>query len=372
MLQPELQLTIMRYACSTKSLFALLKASPRFYQVFRSRRDYVLTELARNLFPGSVFVDAWDTAKALQLPQPLTREISDDFIDTFTRDNQHEQPVLPLSISTSLCQLGQLIDWFVQDFWNDCLANLKRLGEYAGLRQDMQALELPLSAVEKGRIQRAFCRFETMGLLVAALKGKDDPYLDQGQAFLGHYPEDDIEGMACVRDYFARRLSGVFEAIEEDAMRAKPSDAIRRLGQSFGEHDWFSRVPKLFQPDYMENMMTLGLPFLREVLESRGLHRAALVMATSARTPRRFTHAFSSGHNEVDQNYLPPYQSGIYGGEQGFRDDNLEDCTHGWLWANYGKLAKSYNRWTRKGFRDWGYVMLDSQRLKAAGVLERE
>ncbi|KAI4113271.1 MAG: hypothetical protein LQ345_005714, partial [Seirophora villosa] len=371
-LQPELQIAIMRYVTSTKSLLALLNASPRFYQVFRTRKEYVLTELARNQFPGSVFVNAWDTAKALQLPQPLTREVSDGFIETFAKDNQYEQPVLPLSISISICQLGPLVNWFVQDFWSNCLGNLKRLGACLGLQQDVQALESPLSAIEKGRIQRAFCRFETTGLLLTTLEGKGDVYLDQGQQFLGQFTTDDIEEVACVRDYFARRLWGVFEAIEEDAMRAKPSDAIRRLGREFGEHDWFSRMPKHFQPDYMENIMILGLPFLREVLESRGLQRAGLVIATSKQTRRHFTQAFESGHNEVDPYHLPPFDSGIYCGEQEFHGDSLQDCSHGWLYANRGKLAKDYNRWTRKGFRDWGYVMLDSQRLKAAGVLERD
>ncbi|KAL9016474.1 MAG: hypothetical protein Q9185_006167 [Variospora sp. 1 TL-2023] len=372
-LQPELQLTIMRHVRSTKSLLSLLKASPRFYQVFRSRRESVLSDLARNQFHEGIFANAWDTAKALQLPQPITQEISAKFITAFTRDDQHQQPILPLEMSISICQLGPLIDWFCHDFWSDCLGNLKQLGICLGLRQDIQVLESPPSAIEKGRVQRAFCRFETMGILLAALKGTDDKidFLIQGQRFLAQYAEDDVEELACVRDYFVRRLWGVIEAIEEDGMRAKPSDAIRRLGQAFGDHDWFGRVPKIFQLDYIENMMTLGLPFLRQVLQSQGLQRAGLVMAASRQTPRRFSIPLSNKHFEAQQ-HPPLYDSCPTYGEQEFSGDDLDDCSQGWVFANRGKVILDYNMGSRKGLRDWGYVMLDSQRLKAAGVLERE
>lgn len=72
-MSPELQTQIMRNVDSLSTLYSLLRASPRFYQVFRSRKEYLLTQIAFQQFNPHVIDDAWNLTKASQLPQPPDR-----------------------------------------------------------------------------------------------------------------------------------------------------------------------------------------------------------------------------------------------------------------------------------------------------------
>ncbi|KAI4171597.1 MAG: hypothetical protein LQ348_006915 [Seirophora lacunosa] len=276
--------------------------------------------------------------------------------------------MFPLATSIALCSLGATVSWFVDDFWADCLENIKRLGRLAGLRQDHAVLDSPLSAIELGRIQRALCRFATLACLLKALEDSDRrSYWKLGHRFLTPFREDEVEEIRCIRDYLMRRLWGVFETIEDDAMQFDESSPLWRMARAV-PGCWFSASLKRSHPIYMDHMTNLGLPFLREVLESRGLKRADLVM--------RITHSRAGGITSIlhssDRSFADPFDDGEYYGTADFEGDSLVDISSGWLYANRRKLAEEHNRTSRKGFRDWAYVMLDRERLAATGVLEKE
>lgn len=366
-LQPELQTQIMRHLSSGPTLYSLLRASPRFYQVFLSRKEYLLAELARNQFPHT-FANAWDAVKVSQFPRPIPPEIASDFVSTFMDDDSYLQPTLPLSTSIALCSFGANVQWFVHGFWADCLENIKRLGQLAGLRQDLAVLESPLSPIEFGRIQRALCRFATLACLITPHDDSDrGAYWRLGTRFLAAFNEDELEEIGCVRDYLIRRLWRVFDAIKDDAIQANESSPVWRMARAVPGRCWFSTS----HPNYMDSMTILGLPFLREVFESKGMKRADLVMANSDARRRGIARILCSGNRGfADDDDL--FDDGRFDGTADFTCDSLDDFSSGWLYANRGRLAAQHNRRSRKGYRDWGYVMLDHKRLIATGVLEKE
>ncbi|KAL8957370.1 MAG: hypothetical protein Q9193_005336 [Seirophora villosa] len=369
-LQPELQIQIMEHLKSGQALYSLLRASPRFYQVFLTRKEYLLAELARKQFPAT-FGTAWDVVKVSQFQRPISAETAKDFVASFIDDDSHQQPIFPLSTSIALCNLGATVRWFVDDFWADCLDNIKRLGRLAGLRQVSAVLDSPLSAIEVGRIQRALCRFATLACLLNALDDSDRLSCWRfGHSFLTAFDEDEVEEIGCIRDYLMRRLWRVFETIEGDGMQSDKSSPLWRMARAV-PGCWFSASLKRSHPLHMDHMTNLGLPFLREVLESRGLKRADLVMANSNLRARRVTNILHSSDRSYGRD-AAPIDDGEYFGTADFEGDSLVDISSGWLYAKRGQLAGEHNRKSRKGFRDWAYVMLDRERFAATGVLEKE
>ncbi|KAL8683417.1 MAG: hypothetical protein Q9224_006686, partial [Gallowayella concinna] len=280
-ISPEVQAQIMRNLDSIPALFSLLRASPRYYQVFRSRKEYLLTQLAFNHFHPQITEDVMELATVFRFPRPADRQTVQDYLNE--RDHHQltqEQPSMALSTSIPLCKIGRTITWFLEDYRQNSLELLSKLGTDMELEQDPQVLNSDLSIIERGRLQRAFCRFETFCRLFVAQKGEDtsptwDTYDNQARWFLedGFLP-DEIEEIACIRDFLVRRLWKTFDAIEEDAMESEISDQVRKLGEACTPKDWFSNQAKAHHVQYMEYLMAQGLEFLQQIFTSDGLKRA--------------------------------------------------------------------------------------------------
>lgn len=382
-LLPELQTQIMRSLDSIPALFSLLRASPRFYQVFRSRREHHMTQLAFNHFHPQLSDDVMGLASALRLARPASRASIQEYLSKRDRDQlDHEQPSMDLATATSLCKIGSKIAWFVDDYQKSSLQLLGAVGSDMELEQDPQILHSPLSATERGRLQRAFCRFETFCCLFALPKADvtDSTLLgtcdNQARWYLDGFTADEVEEIASIRDYLVRRLWGTFEAIEEDAMEGELSEHIRMLGAQCQPRDWFSHQVKAYHLLYMEYLMSQGLTFLQKVLTSDGSDRAESVIVDSTERAQfltealepRFGSMMSLGFDESELKYEGEYEEG----DEEFELDDVDQVTHGLLWAHKNRVPKDWARWPLKGLRDWGYVFWDSSRLKASGVLDQE
>ncbi|KAL8787531.1 MAG: hypothetical protein Q9213_002189 [Squamulea squamosa] len=208
-LTPEIQAQILRNIDSVPAFFSLLRASPRLYQVFRDRKEYLLTQLAFNQFHPEIVEDVWTMAKALQIPQPATKSHIHDIISDFMLvDEDHQQHSIPTSTTAPLCKIGMTIAWFVEDYRRSSLQLLADLGTHMDIQQDTSVLQSDLSVTEKGRIQRALCRFVTFCCLFATPEGDGDEraHYRQNRRYLLLYTPDDVEEIACIRDYLFRRL----------------------------------------------------------------------------------------------------------------------------------------------------------------------
>lgn len=112
---------------------------------------------------------------------------------------------------------------------------------------------------------------------------------------------------------------------------------------------WFSTESKIAHRASMENLMTCGLPFLQEVMESTGSRKAVLVFHSSC-TKHYGMFKVMRMQNDGDVNHIPGYDDAKDGGEeQEFTKDSLDECNRCWLWANRGTLFKTYHAWSRNG-----------------------
>ena len=368
------------------TLHALLCASPRFYQVFRTRKQSLLTELA--IQHNSAPANAWDALKASRLPKPPSSQDVETFIQTFWDDMGYQADVIPLEDSIPLIKMRACVDWFTMDLTQDCMANMLRLGELINLQQDPEAprhLQLDpeatqrgLSDVEMGRIARAFYRFETFRHLFASPRGRygGPPTGPQPAVeFLKTFDLDGVEEIACVRDYVVRKLCHVFDAIEDAFVRGELITPYREV-TNYSEYDnWFGEVRKGEQDGQMEYLMSLGLPFLRELFTATPAEAADVVLSNNVLIGGFLSDTLRSVSESIfDMDYQPLdsvkecYYRATF--DKGFLEDQNE-YSMGWCWNHHWDRKAVPARRGNNGLRDWGYVFWERRRMKAFGVLEQ-
>lgn len=374
-LQPETQTLIMCHISCATTLHSLLRASPRFYQVFLSRRAYHLTQLAVRhcLSPAN----AWDAIQASELTKPSTYKEIEKFLSTFMDDEGYEAPILSLRKSLSMIKLGSEVDWFVDDFARDCLANLTSLGKLLGLEQNTNGVLRDLSKIEKQRIARAFFRFETYRQLFPAQSMLVEVGISALAAdFLSQFDMDEIEEIMCVGDYIVRRLWGIFDRMEDDFVRGEPLEPLeplRKGPQWSNDHNWFGPFKKALHKYYLRNLMSLGLPVLREIITGAPARSADLVLSNDFIVREYLTDACSKVVENGIEPSDPPGKSVPYlrTHKSPFRED-LAEYSYGWHWGqNLHNNADPGNE-HKKGCRDWGYVFWDRTRMIASGVRNQE
>lgn len=377
LLQPETQALIMCHISSATSFYALLRASPRFYQVFRSRRAHFLTRLAKQQTQAPV--NAWDAIKASRLPKPLSHADVETFTRTFEDDDGHEAPILPVEASIPMIKLGTCVAWLTADFARSTLPNLIRLGELTELSQERDSVSSDLSSIEKARIARAFYRFEIFRhLFPPAYHGEwsEIEKLQPGVDLLNQWDPDEIEEIACIKDYVLRRLCTVFDQMEDDLVRGDPSEPVRIAAQAsqddLGSPNWFGSLGSAEHNSYMENIMSLGLPFIKEILSADWTRRAKLVFSASKRaggflsdTMDHFNiKAAIEDEDPESRRFSPVHFHKSY-------HDTLDQPSLGWHWILLDYKTVSPGRSQTQGPRDWGYIFWDKRRMLAAGVLRK-
>ena len=398
---PELQLQILCNVDTPGSLHSLIKASPRLYQVFLHNKDTVLSTVARRQFHPAVFSDALFFATISQLEQPLPRDTVLDLCRSYPGE-LHEGPVLPLPLSVTLCKLARNVRYFIEDYARNTLPLMEDLA--TNLKVDVLAEYRPehpvsysqLSDSETGRLQRAFCHFETYRYLFARCFSDIDhsvrecaqsPSLtpgEQARLFLEQFPDFQITEINCVRDYLYRRLRGIFCQLEDTAVDTLPAAAFVFDQEGDVESaEWSSGVwlfcnsGKAYQDTHIEHLMSLGLAYIHRIFGSTGEEQKDLFIRHDDidvinHIERDFiTTAFSClGRNPARGNIAllpktdPPFEYKI-------NADAELDIPDAWQWAHPRAPPLSLSDGAIKGLRDWGYVFWDSDRLRTSGILDR-
>lgn len=405
LLAPELQLHILLNANTPDDLHALIQASPRLYQVYLLNKDTVLSTVARRQFHPAVISDALFFAKISQLEYPLSRDTVLELCRTYPGES-HQEIISPIPMSVALCELASNVRFFIKDYARNTLPIMEALGRSSDLK-DVEVLpeyqpESPtsyskFSDSEVGRLQRAFCRFETYRKLFGRCSSEldhdlqeclSDPPLtpaEQASLFLEKFPDFQVAEINCIRDYLFRRLRGVCSQQEDKAVDTLPRETF-----IFDQHDdvegaeWASGVwlftnnGKAYQDDHLEHLMSLGLSYIRRIFDSTGEGQKNLLIrhiypAVIQHLETRFvTRALEYlGRNPAARDIPllaktdPPFPYEV-------NEDVELDIPDAWQWAHPRAPPSWLNEGAYKGLRDWGFVFWDLDRLRASGILERE
>ncbi|KAI1875187.1 hypothetical protein JX265_004245 [Neoarthrinium moseri] len=154
-LAPELVFHVLHAVDGPQDLLSLLKASPRCYKVFVRSRQSILSSVIKN----ALLPEALHHALALfHIPPPGSDSncpaLADlmAFLDIYFEEGAFTFPN-DLSMITSLCRLLLRVNRYVDDYF-------EKAKEALNLPSDAAAKSLPLSPIERTRMQRAFLRFE--------------------------------------------------------------------------------------------------------------------------------------------------------------------------------------------------------------------
>lgn len=300
LLSPELQQAILLHLDDLDTLYALIRASPRFHQVFRLNKDSTLTTITLCQFHPAVRPEALAVATLEQIQSQSQRDAQSQrdtavrLCETFPSGIHLWCQSNPLeTVSTYLCKLHRDINFFIDDYTRNTLPILHQLGQ----SQDYQILSeyppyndtfySPLSSTEIARLQRAFCRFELYRLLFSRCSHdihngihkciRVSPLKPEEQAteFFRDLPAFQITEISCVRDYLYRRLRGIWNQLEDDAVHTLPLKEM-----AFEDYDeaarWrsplylFTTQALPVQEEHLEHLLSLGLPYVRRILKSSG------------------------------------------------------------------------------------------------------
>ncbi|KAI9837644.1 MAG: hypothetical protein M1837_002931 [Sclerophora amabilis] len=407
----ELRYLILREVSSPKDLHSLIRASSSFYSTFLSRKSSVLCQVLRN----SVHPEVLPLALACVHASEIAKLIKDQHnhstrqnIIDFLRD--HVNPGRPslgdlrdLAVSIPLSRLWLTVDTFISDFGCRSLEAFTdhTSSSFPASDEPFKDLESLLSITERGRLQRAFFRFELYRRLFYTPRshrrslGLFDK-LEQYRLFLSFLSPWEIEELACVHQYLVTRLEGVFDRLEDDFVGAVLKDAgatsppsepqsPRSRRWSFNhpriknvlEHleyfglNFFSEADKSLRHDqHIRFLLSRGLVFSKRLLMSSQDDCKTIVLSTDLQFPRAFLlEAMWQNH---------PHEPGILKREQDdafryrkrhFQSDSLTNCNEGWLWAAGYVACATYNLPCKFELRNRGYVFWDRDRLENSGMI---
>ena len=419
----EILLNVLVQHATYADLHNHVKASPRAYRVFRLNERRVLSTLAWRQFHPAVLSEALALVRLSQNEQPLSREAVLDYCDLDINDVMGVRSVdLCTQDVEALYQLSRNIEFFVKDFSRSILKFLAKFSQclrsqepydievLADSRSEKHVEYSDLSDTETGRLQRAFCRFEIYRHLFAPCwsdrdhndwdcGGNVQPGFNvsrQAALYLGQLPHFQVAEIHCVRDYLIRRLRSICDEIEDEIVEGMTRDTFRSDPHGYG-FEWadpyvspvwlFTQRYKDRQNYYLEYLMSLGLPYIRRVFQATGKSRQSLFIRNFPGSGQPhilsefLTHTFyfTSGHPAAtnNPNVLGTSKSGLpfESTWDAKRPAGFLGMSEGWKWVQspgyppYGPRSWPTDKFYR-GFRDWGYVFWDEERLEDSGVLD--
>lgn len=409
-LWPEIQQQILAHLDSFYTLRTLIAASPRLYHVFQLNRKTILSTVTRRQFDSTTVRDILAIENLHDLRGP---PFSEDTMLRFFDYDLHKldgspNTTLPLLVSTKLRKLDGVVRFFIEDYAHNTLPVLVQLKgsqkptiktEY---KRDRHFQEPELSKSETNRLRRAFCQFETyrqlFGLSWSDLNHDvrqcdyEQPLTAYRQAelFFQHKPAYQAAEIACIRDYLHRRLRGVFDQVEDEIIQEvqagcpNPKDKYEGLDWDWNnggrfqyledDDDYFGYNGKYMQSFHIEYLLMLGLPYIRKILESTGDERRNLLVCNES---GRFAYTrmdFITKALGLNPLHTTNKQYGWFDRDiDSCLDENSKmDLPRGWVWAHPKCYYHGLVDVDAKGFRDWGYVFWDAERLQDAGVLDLE
>ncbi len=424
----ELQLKVLYQSSSLQSLYNLIRASPRYFQVFLPSKEAILNHVIRRVVGQEVFYDAVFLAEALHLsPKGLdhksARSLMREYVQdaaTFSYDSALSSPTLYY-----LCRLHPIIEFHLEKIRNSALDSLMDCAQAVGTKPTTKPFQLkeehfeidrlPTSTVETVRLRRALYRTELYGFLFYLRPnfGAQTQRLtgnDQEGMFLAAFSPWEVEEMACIWFYFQSHLGECFDRVEDNFVRLVqdhgPSSGYSKMDEdheklealmkqekkkvnydhgiasvskppqsemeSFlnvrGPHRFFTCAGKSHgHEDLTEILFSLGLSFLRDLFEADDQQQMRMVLDNAERSAQ---HTFVNAYNIYNTNIATTISQWPQARDYDPDPDSFIQPGAGYHWARkaFDCEMGSFPCRHRGGLRSLGYVFWDKARLDASGI----
>lgn len=393
-LPPELQLMIMTRVSSIRSLDALSKTSTQLYRVFSLSKHKLLS----NFIHRTIHPDALPDVLAATFLSSRKHKFKTgwemvDFIETCEQERKKVPVHKPLSLSTciNVCQLHRSVEYFLEDFVDQCATFSAQYGFL------LSAGSPTLSPAEAGRIHLTLYRLQLYGRIFSAKVNRRqgiDP-IAYAESFLFKLSEKETAEIVSLHDYFRLRLSEVYGQIEDAFIRSvlaeisqsnesanekskeskyyqgkkKPrgrrgrksllicGSRLRKGSPQTNDTLFFSEMHKRYHYDHIENQIVSGLPLLQQFLEANTREQIKVVKKLSIRQMNLSRRA----PEHPSPTFAIPERIGY------FRGKTLRQRNYALDWARREGMDPHHLDATI--VRQCGYVFWDRARISSSGML---
>ena len=390
LLPPEVQCQILKYMPDMKTLRTLLRASPRYLQVYQTSKQTVLSHIAWNQITPVALPIALAVLEQQERHDEDLREILDNALQTTLRKSYE----IPLETSKMLLRFHENIEFFISDF---PISRLPIIENYlyperphmlTKASQDegtSPKLVRALSKTEYSRLARAFYHLELFSSLFFRLYEDDEDYPSvigrQSHIFLQSLQDWELEELLCVRDYLIERLTEYLNQVEEDFIQRflkEEPHIIEPKGPTsrWSNVDWFfsNSAHGAVQLQWLHGCLSRGLENIRVMLTADSSEGRFDALGDTSLPQITLLYALNSISNEVY-----PWTKWCCGKrcKNAEGNDDAEKHNAAWSWAVKGqghpRSSSNYqNPYGFTGLRRWGYMIWDYERLQSLKVLSRE
>ena len=392
-LPAEIQAHILRSLQDIKILHSLLRASPRFLQVYHTARENIVSNIVCNQITPTILPLAINVLQQSYLrSHRRSRSKVLKFLETFKQSSSALScSQFSLQTSKKLLETHAVVEYFVDSFIIDRLTRLsKYLPQIKPLLAESRAL-VSIPGIEYQRLTRALYHLELYGILFYDLEFADDVITVEEQAslFLAKLPDWELEEFLCVREYQLDGLSNYLNQVEEDFLQDYINDGPP-LGIANSAYDMrFNNDPDYWyffsmdgetagiQYRWMEGSLTRGLNALQAILQSNTVTEREDALGDvdfehQQNTMRQALDALSGLQypTEVPSCKIEASVANI---------NSLENPNDAWSWAlrrwphprNSGLTSNSSYLQQYDTLRCWGYVIWSNETLRTFGLLEK-
>lgn len=368
-----------------KALRALLRASPRYFQVYRTCREMVLSHVAWNQITPAVVPIALDA-----LEQRENKKYLRDRTELFSSQRRHKEPhEIPINIWNKLLRFHDIVDTFISGFTNSRLVALENavdLQSQTALPSKPLNARLSLSQLEYSRLARAFYNMDLYSTLFYDLVIIPWPVFfaessGRVKSFLQSLRDWEYEEYLCVRSYMVETLVDFLNKFENDFMEAYRKDRPEII--------WPSRIDNDLHPGLHDTVFLYEKDWMKgEWIErtlTRGLETLSAIISTDT-LPAKY-HALIPDYSPMLQMnfgfHRGPDREVPINKESSQIDDNINQPNGAWSWGirfcvSPGVLdqpEKYYglvlNGCDMENLRLWGYVIWDNARLNRLAILTK-
>lgn len=264
-----LQCRILTGIPNLKTLRALLSASPRFFQVYNTCREVVLSHVAWNQITPTIVPIALDAHEQRE-------DIEHISLSTLIGEPRE----IPLKTWESLLRFHHIVDSLISNFASSCLVALEN-----AMDPQTQTLSPPeaagenvnLSQLEYCRLAQAFYHLE----IFSHIRGYSKTgMLSDCWTFVLNLRDWELEELLCVRSYMMERLIDYLNMFADDFMKVylkdkpriiRPSRDLRELSESRSKY-WRCRLfldhNEDDQAEWIESCMARGLRYFSAVIST--------------------------------------------------------------------------------------------------------
>ena len=389
-----------------KALRALLSASPRYFHVYRTSRDLVLSHVAWNYITPPVVPIALDALERRDNSKDDSYYLKQR---TVIQRALIKGPLeIPLERWETLVRFHQIVDALISNFTSSRLVAVENALSYSQRTSSSLAHKSPparhlhLSQLEYARLARAFYLLELYGTFI--YKGLSlGSHLLTGflvRAFLHNLQGWELEELVCVRSYMIERLIDFLNKFEEDFVKVYDVKKDDKPVETSWPWRHITTVPRLSnwdthlflhnddsQSEWIDSCLAQGLEHLSEIfsLSSENLQHKREALRY---TPERYQF-ISTLVNKILRPYTEEQimakmeESSSENDEIPFYN-NIDQPNEAWFWAiRSGVLGRiPINRTTepliepvhdpsdtKEYCERWGYVIWDHARLERLGIL---